>query len=388
MRLATWLLGTAALTLSAPAAWAQAGSPPPAESAQLEELVVTAQKRAENLQDVPATVAAFTAERMEAQAITGSEEIQNLVPGLVITKSLSSGITYLRGVGQNTGALGVENSVATYVDGVYLVQPSAGLFSLSNIERVEVLKGPQGTLFGRNATGGVVHVITKDPVQERSVNFDIGYGNYDTISSHLYANTPITDTLAVNFAAFVENRNEGYVRNIFTGKDTYQEYNHGGQVKLRWQPSEATDVILNANYSYAKGYAGTTTTVAEGSRAEDGSGYLGRYRVALPFDTPNETWQSLQSLKISHDLSWGRITNIAAWHQVGERMTFAQNGIPVRNVNIRFNDTGETFTNEFQIQSLPGSDIQWIVGAFYMNDTATTRLTLRRDSALLQRLSS
>lgn len=385
-RWATWLLSSAALGLCAQAAQAQSTQAQTTTSsspsgAQLEELVVTAQKRAENLQAVPATVSAFSSERIEAQAITDSADIQNLVPGLVITKSLSSGITYVRGVGQNTGALGVENSVATYIDGVYLAQPSAGLFSLSNIERVEVLKGPQGTLFGRNATGGVLHIITKDPTGEREGNFDIGYGNYNTITSHLYFSTPITDTFGASIAAFVDNRNDGYVRNIFLNKDLYQDYNHGVQTKLRWTPTERTEVLLHANYSFSKGYAGSTTATPEGSLAEGGAGYLGRYRVALGVDTPNSVWQSLQSLKVTHDFAWGRVTNIAAFHQVGERMVLVQNGLPQRAVNISFNDTGETFTNELQIQSLPGSSLDWIVGAFYMHDKASTRFVARRDAA-------
>src|SRR5690606_23004920 len=145
------------------AAQTAAPLPPDDTSAQLEDIVVTAQKRSERLQDVPVSVSAVTASQLIAQGGTGTADLAVAVPGLTIQRSANNGNLFLRGVGSNLYGPAAEQPVALIVDGVYMPSPEANIFDFNNIERIEVLKGPQGTLFGRNTTGGLIHVVTRDP---------------------------------------------------------------------------------------------------------------------------------------------------------------------------------------------------------------------------------
>jgi iron complex outermembrane receptor protein len=149
--------------------------------AQLEEVVVTAQKRAENLQVVPIAVSSVSEVQME---LTGATEVSKLsfaVPGLNLVRGISSIMQpCLRGVGSQGTAAGDEPSVATYLDGFYLPIPYFAVFSFANIEQVNVLKGPRGTLIGRNASGGIIQIVTQDPSETAEVRAGVSYQNYDT----------------------------------------------------------------------------------------------------------------------------------------------------------------------------------------------------------------
>jgi iron complex outermembrane receptor protein len=189
----------------------------------LQEVVVTAQKRAERLQDVPITVEAVSADKVQQLGVTASDDLGNAIPGLMFKKSSAYAAPYLRGIGSVVVAQGDESSVATYVDGVYQVAPSSAMFSLNNIDRIEVLKGPQGTLFGRNANGGVINVITRTPSKDPSVDASFGYGNYDTTDVRFYATGPVGSRAAADLAVYGENQGDGWGRNILLGPEVYKD---------------------------------------------------------------------------------------------------------------------------------------------------------------------
>src|SRR5262249_53000639 len=145
------------------------------------------------------------------------------VPGLNVQESSTGGFTpHLRGVGLSSINAGQENSIATYVDGVYIANPGATLLQLNNISQVEVYKGPQGTLFGRNATGGLINIKTRMPSEALSLDVSAGYGNYGTEKGTLYATGGLTDKLAADIAVMVTNQSEGFGKNLFTGRDVYK----------------------------------------------------------------------------------------------------------------------------------------------------------------------
>src|ERR1700733_7704477 len=144
----------------------------------LTEIVVTAQKRNENLQNVPIAITTVSGSQLAALAANNITAIADMTPGLQMTTAQGSLAPHIRGVGSEIP--NVENSVALYLDGVYIGSPSAALLSLNNIQQIETLKGPQGTLFGRNATGGALLIETRDPTQSLSGNMDVSYGNFQT----------------------------------------------------------------------------------------------------------------------------------------------------------------------------------------------------------------
>jgi iron complex outermembrane receptor protein len=153
---------------------------------QLNEIVVTSQRRSENLQTIPLSVTAAIATELLNEGATDTAALSQAVPALSYTLGGNAATPFIRGVGTTVNSVGNEASVATYVDGVYISSINAQLFELYNIDRIEVLKGPQGALFGRNATGGVIQVITKDPSFTPSADLQMGYGNYDTTNSSFY----------------------------------------------------------------------------------------------------------------------------------------------------------------------------------------------------------
>jgi iron complex outermembrane receptor protein len=379
-----WLAGVAGLAAIPGAALGQPVAPATAanqtnaqagRAGQIEDIIVTAQKREQNLQSVPISISAFTSASLSNLGVRDTLDIPNLVPGFVITKSLNVALPYLRGVGQSSATIGIESNVALYVDGVYLTEPAAGIFSLNNIARVEVLKGPQGTLFGRNATGGVVHVITKDPSWTPTVDMDVGYGNYQTFTGHFFGSTPITDTLAASIAIGGSDRRDGYGRNITLNQDIFQSQEYNVQGKLLWKPGDNTAVTLNLLYNYAKGFSGTALGIYPGSVAEDRrTTFIAPYTLASA--TSGESWtrHRMGSLKVEQDLGWARLVNIAALRREKETIAFTQNGIPnglPPAVNARFpNEGAKTFTDELQMQSPSSSAVQWIVGLFYLHNNA------------------
>src|SRR6478735_12707671 len=148
-------------------------------------IVVTAQRRPEQVQDVPISLTALSGEHLERMQATDTGALEKVVPSLVMTRTSVFSQPFLRGVGKRSN-LGVENSVATYVDGIYLASPISALLDLRGIDRIEVLNGPQGTLFGRNAAGGVIQVITRDPSPEASGEESIQAGSDGYLRGDLY----------------------------------------------------------------------------------------------------------------------------------------------------------------------------------------------------------
>src|SRR5271156_6261640 len=189
-----------------PWAWVASAAAADATELSLEEIVVTAQKRAENLQEVPiaiSTISGSVLEQAGARSITALAEV---TPALQMETVQGSVAPRIRGVGSDLP--NVENSVAMYLDGVYIASPSAALLSLNNIAQIETLKGPQGTLFGRNATGGALLIQTREPTQNLSGDFDVSYGNYQTTTVNGYVADGLNSAVAADFAIHATHQGE------------------------------------------------------------------------------------------------------------------------------------------------------------------------------------
>jgi iron complex outermembrane receptor protein len=206
------LLGGAALASLAGSAFAQEGG-------TLEEIVVTAQKRAQNLQDVPISVSAITEDTLKANRITSVLDISAVAPNLTVRPSIG-GMTIpsftTRGVVSYGVVPGSDKSVSLYVDGIYVGATSGSAFDLPDIERIEVLKGPQGTLFGRNATAGAINIITREPPGEFGVRQELSYGNYDYWRSRTRVDFPAWGPLSAS-VNFVHMERRGDIRNTGAG---------------------------------------------------------------------------------------------------------------------------------------------------------------------------
>lgn len=210
-------------------------------------IIVTAQKRAENIQDVPASISAITGESLQQAGITDIQDLQAAVPNITIGTTFGYANLFVRGLGLNTVFANVDPSVTLYEDGAVISQPGAQLFSFFDLERVEVLRGPQGTLYGRNATGGTINLITAKPTKELSGFLRAQYGNYNAIETEGAISGPLSDTISARLAFFLSNR-DGYGENIVTGKDV-NDYNvQAGRAQIRFRPSSRFDLLLAGEY--------------------------------------------------------------------------------------------------------------------------------------------
>ncbi|MCC7122400.1 MAG: TonB-dependent receptor plug domain-containing protein, partial [Gammaproteobacteria bacterium] len=204
----------------APAAMAQtsdtAGNG--AAGVETEEVVVTAQRRKERLQDVPIAISALGADTLAERGVDDVSALRGSVPGLSISNFGGvnvSNLVAIRGVSGQPLPIGAGQATAMYIDGVYLSRPDAGFFALDDVERLEVLRGPQGTLYGRNATAGAINIITREPGQQRRGGFDLSYGNFASVRAKGSLNGGLTDRLSAGISASYDRR-DGYFVNTVT----------------------------------------------------------------------------------------------------------------------------------------------------------------------------
>jgi len=367
---AIWCTGLAMSALWPTMVLAQDAAKMQADTGSIQEIVVTAQRREESLQKVPISVSAISGSDAAMRGVTDTALIQTSVPGLEMTREENSSTPFLRGVGSTNGQVGTEPSVATYVDNVYVGTGQAALFSFNNIERVEVLRGPQGTLFGRNATGGVINIITRDPTNDSKLDANIGYSNYNTFDGAFYGSTGLTDDLSANLAAYGHKQNDGWGRNVTTGQAVYKGYDQGLRGKLKWRAGDRTTVLLSGDYNKSRSEEGMNFVIAPGAVGIDGSTYKGGFSPEGGSIDRSIVEQYGTALKIDHDMDWASLSSISSYRVVDSDFTLDQDATPLPVVDAIVNQSNKTFTQELQVLSPKGSALDWIVGAYYYNDNS------------------
>jgi iron complex outermembrane receptor protein len=244
-----WLCATASFAaLAAGAANAQhadgAAAKPAAAEGAVSEVVVTAQRRAERVMDVPLSVSAFSAEALAGAGVADTSALQVATPGLIYSKEGSSVQFYIRGVGNEVPLPGAESSVAFYVDGIYVSQMIGSFDDFADLDHVEVLQGPQGTLYGRNALGGAINITTKKPSRDRYVaDVEATYGNYNRAQAKVYVSGPLNDRIAFSLGG-TRVSTHGWVLNAFTGKHVENENYYSLRFKLAADLGENTHATL------------------------------------------------------------------------------------------------------------------------------------------------
>lgn len=332
------------------------------------DIVVTAQRRAENLRDVPVSVSVLTNEAIAATGITGLTNINVAVPSLTVENVNGYLGLHLRGVGSIGNGPGFENPIALYIDGVYYANQSVGLAEFNNVERIEVLKGPQGTLFGRNATGGLLHIITEDPDDKFDFRARASYGNYDSVSGDLYVSTPLGEGLAMDFAAR-GSRRDGYGRNLATGGDAYGvDRDLSFRSKLVWKADDFKATLIG-DYSYSKG-SNSALTLVEGSRPAPGAppvDYPKRWDINTNIDPQLRVKGGGVSLKLEADLGAVALTNTTAWRTSSFLNNFDFDGIPLDITNATINQKDTQFSNELQAASAGNGPLKWVAGLYFFS---------------------
>jgi iron complex outermembrane receptor protein len=354
-----------------------------ANDSNLGEIVVTAQRRSQSLQDIPIAVAAVTADDLQSRGMTDTRSLSTSVPSLTLSENGVSVTPFLRGVGSNQSNPNDEPSVATYVDGVYIPSVTGNIFSFNNVERIEVLRGPQGTLFGRNATGGVIQIVTRDPRHDPGLDLDVGYGNYDTLNVSGYATTGLGDNLAADLAVIYNNNFDGYGRDIVRNQDIFRREEFAARTKWLWTPGSRTELRLSLNYSHLNS-TGTDYQLAPGVIGIDGvSTYPGKRRTATDFQNVGDNEVYGGSLRIDQDLDFARLVSITGYRHVVGDFQLDQDASPTPLVLAFINQFARNWSQEVQLLAPTGSRIDWLVGGYYFNARyAYTPLTIEGLAAL------
>ena len=373
----TWCAATLPFVLLASpvaAQSAQASSDQADAGDQLQEILVTAQRRSERLQDVPVAVSAISGERAAAMGVSDTKSLIIAVPALDFNTNGPNGAApFLRGVGSASALGGQESPVAMFVDGVYIYSPAGNLLSLPYVDRIEVLKGPQGTLFGRNATAGVIQITTRDPGSEPAAEATIGYGNFDTIQGSAYASTPLGSNLSANIMASGSHQGNGWGKNIVSGDDVFRGWNWSVRSKLRWEPSAATRVILSGDYSRRKDDFGVNFTPPVGTIAVDGLGNPGRYRTRISSKDRTDAEDYGVSLKVDQDLGSVKLLSISAYRETKNTSALDQDASSIPLVKIDLHQPSKQFSQELQLQSNGSGPLTWVLGAYYLYGKAAYR---------------
>lgn len=340
----------------------------------LGEIVVTAQKRAENLQDVPISVSAQTETMLRAADVRSVQDLTNVVPGLrAHNQSGNYFQPFIRGVGGASTLAGNEAAVATYIDGMYLAYKPANIFELNNVERIEVLRGPQGTLFGRNATGGAINIITRAPSDAPEFRGEASYGRFDDVIASGTLSGPLTESLGGLLALRYEDIGKGYAHNIVTGSDLGTSRSMQGMGKLRWRPTDALTITGEAIYSFRKQSDDDSASInpAFPSKADRVPGAIvahAPYVSSATSDPPNRLRDWKYILNARYGLPDYDLTSITAYERGSSLAGFDRDRSSATLVNSYTLDFDREFTQEFQVASKYGGGFNWIGGAYYFRD--------------------
>lgn len=387
------LLAASAIALfTAMPAMAQTTPPPatPAPAASDDysnDIVVTATKREQTLQDVPISVAVTGAETVERARIVDLIGLQSVVPSLKVTQFQSAGQTNftIRGFGNGNGNDGIESSVGVFIDGVYRSRSAAALDDLPEIERIEVLRGPQSTLFGKNVSAGAISIITKRPEFEWHGKAEVSVGNYGLINPRATITGPISDTLAFRLSGSV-NQRDGY----FTNNVTHQDVNGRDRWSLRadilFQPSSDFSLRIIGDYNKINEVCCGAETIFNGPAT------LAIKALGFPVNDTTQTFNRelvyntspnnrLVGKGISGQVDWnvgiGKLTSITAYRDQTNATTL---DVDFTGADISNQTTAnhiQTFTQEFRLASDGNGPLSWLVGGFYDHENLATGRDIR-----------
>ncbi len=344
------------------------------EAFVIEDIVVTAQKRSERLRDVPISMSALGAEQIDQTGVRDLKSIAEYIPNLQISQSndFRSTVT-IRGVGAQSRNIGFDARVGVYVDGVYMGQSPSLNQELLDLERVEVLRGPQGTLFGKNTVAGAINLVSKKPHEEFSgqVSADIGNLNYREFKGNV--NIPISDSVFTKFSVSKADR-DGYIENTFTGNKLMDVDNIAYRAQLRVLASDQLEINasfdgLNSDTLILVGEPLTDTFAFVAAPAEPAE-------RTVSFDRDPDDKRDVYGghLDINYETDGGfTIKSITGYRDTNADYTNQTDYSPLDIVSIRFADRYKQFTQELQFISPDDEKLTYMAGLYYYNQNSDTR---------------
>ena len=344
----------------------------------VEEIIVTATKTEKTLQEVPVAVSVVTSDTIEKASIIDIFDLKSVIPSLD-TRQYQSTINstfFIRGFGNGSNNPGIEPSVAVFVDGVYRSKTQSQIADLPMLERVEVLRGPQSTLFGKNASAGVINIVTKKPSFEKSGMITAGVGNYNSRIGKFYTTGPLNDTTAYSFSANFNNR-DGHSDNPITGNATNNRDRFGIRAELLYVPSDDLSVRITADFdeydeiccavgSTSYGTANVVTALF-GGQIIPNNPYT--EKAFFDFDPISDGDNSGLSIYIEKNLDNFRIESITS-HRTSYNFELQDvdfESVDQIDANNLIKDL-EAVTQEIRIFSEDNERVNWLVGGYYYQE--------------------
>ena len=386
------LLAGAAWSALSTMAMAQDAAPQ-AETTGLEDVIVTARRTSESLQRTPLAVSAFSGETLDRQGVMQTTDLQGAVPNLNIVQGRgSSNATniYIRGIGQPDALQTFDPAVGVYIDDVYYARIRGTQFDLLDLERIEVLRGPQGTLYGKNTIGGAMRLVSRRPGQTFRARGSVAYGDYDLIDVQAAVSGPISNQFAFGLSALHSERG-GYVTNPTTGAEYNDKNSTAFRAALAWDPSENLRVDLTADYSVDD--AGLTVGQATNSLI----GLSGQTIVVVPSPTPGWNFEAevdptlpnetrLESrgvaLNVAYDLSDSlTLRSITAYRRLNtdDYIDFDATAREVSSALVAVDQ--DQFSQEFQLNYQSGP-VTAVGGLYYLRENVDSHQEAYADDLL------
>ena len=355
-------------------------APAETEGRRLGTVTVTAQKRETSLQSTPVAISAFEGETLEERGIDDLANLQSYIPNLHVGEEQGQFKISLRGIGlQGTSTIS-DSGVAFYIDGNYIARPIGGTATFHDIERIEVLRGPQGTLYGRNATGGVVNVISKLPTDEFEGSVGASAGSRDFYEVRGVLNVPVSDTVAMRFSGLY-NEEEGYIENQSSEPGTQDFFGSNGDTALRGQllysGDDGLDVLLSATYNDRDG-SGVNMAYLE--RNIGGPPPTQALLMTLPPDPTDplvanndvasyNTTESFSTFaRVTKDFGGVEAFLQASYYELEADIQQDFDGSPVDVSTFNKHDDTDAQSIEARLSSDTDSPLSWILGAYYFKE--------------------
>ena len=397
MTLRNLLLGATMLCASATPAIAFAQDAAPADDSAVavddtdygNDIIVTASKRSQTLQDTPVAVSVTSAAQLEESQIRDLIDLQTAVPSLRVSQLQSSANTnfIIRGFGNGANNAGIEPSVGVFIDGVYRSRSAAQIGDLPNVERIEVLRGPQSTLFGKNASAGVISIVTQKPQFDFGGSVEATYGNFNAITIKGDVTGPLSETVAFSIGGSY-NRRDGYAQDLKLDTDVNDRNRWGVRGQLLFEPTDALSIRLIGDYDKidencciaGNVIAGPTVAITNalaGGPSVDANNPFS-FNVYNNFLSTNEIENYGGSGQIDYDLGNLALTSITAYRKVKALTNQDSDFTGADLIGENSQDLGiNTFTQELRITSDFDGPINFLLGGYYFNEKIRQKNDIR-----------
>lgn len=369
------------------AAFAQDTAPQASDEVDDEDvIIVTATKREQTLEEVPVAVSVTSAAAIERAQVRDLKDLQTLVPSLRVSQLQSSASTdfIIRGFGNGSNNIGIEGSVGVFIDGVYRSRSASAISDLPNLQRVEVLRGPQSTLFGKNASAGVISIVTAAPSYEFGGSAELSYGNYNAIVAKAYITGPISDNIAFSLAGGI-NKRDGYGTNLTDGSKTNERNRWYGRAQLLIEPSDSFKLRIIGDYDKIDENCCFVGNILDGPtgnaiRAVGGkvnSGGIFSYSEYQNFASENKITNGGVSMQADYEMGSLSLTSITAYRKSRAKTNADSEFTSADLIGQNRGDVDiETKTQELRLSSDFDGPFNFLLGGYYFDESINNKQTL------------